>query len=61
LWRRDDLTRVKGIGPTYAERLVAAQYDSFAALVAADAGALGDTAGVSADTAQKWMKAAAAM
>jgi predicted flap endonuclease-1-like 5' DNA nuclease len=61
LWRPDDLTRVKGIGRAYSERLVAAQYDSLAALVAADAGALGKAAGVSADTAQKWMKAAAAM
>lgn len=54
----DDLTAVKGIGPVYAERLVDAGYDSFAALVSAGADAVGNAAGVSADTAQKWVKSA---
>ncbi len=55
----DDLTTVKGIGPVYAERLVAAGYDSFAALAAAGPEAVGGAAGVSADTAKKWMESAA--
>ncbi len=54
-----DLTAVKGIGPVYAERLVAAGYDSFATLVAAGADAVGDAAGVSTETATKWVKSAA--
>jgi predicted flap endonuclease-1-like 5' DNA nuclease len=54
-----DLTEVKGIGPVYAERLVAAGYDSFATLVAAGADAVGDAAGVSSETATKWVKSAA--
>lgn len=55
----DDLTAVKGIGPVYAERLAAAGYESYAAIVSAGADAVGDAAGVSADTATKWMKSAA--
>ncbi|GMQ85795.1 MAG: hypothetical protein BMS9Abin07_1363 [Acidimicrobiia bacterium] len=55
----DDLTAVKGIGPVYAERLVAAGYDTFATLVAAGADAVGDAAGVSSQTAAKWVKSAA--
>jgi predicted flap endonuclease-1-like 5' DNA nuclease len=55
----DDLTAVKGIGPVYAERLVAAGIDSFAGLTSAGAEAAGAAAGVSADTAEKWVKAAA--
>ena len=54
-----DLTEVKGIGPVYAERLVAAGYDSFATLVAAGADAVGDAARVSSETAAKWVKSAA--
>ncbi len=56
----DDLTAVKGIGPVYAERLVAADMTTFAALVSAGAEAVGDAAGVSTDTATKWVKSAAA-
>ena len=55
----EDLTEVRGIGPVYAERLVAAGYDSFATLVAAGADAVGDAAGVSSETATKWVKSAA--
>ena len=54
----DDLTAVKGIGPVYAERLVAAGIDSFAALASAGAEAAGAAAGVSANTADKWVRAA---
>jgi predicted flap endonuclease-1-like 5' DNA nuclease len=53
-----DLTEVKGIGPVYAERLVAAGFDTIAALAGGDAEAIGNAAGVSADTAKKWVKAA---
>jgi predicted flap endonuclease-1-like 5' DNA nuclease len=56
----DDLTAVKGIGPVYAERLVAADMTTFAAMVSAGAEAVGDAAGVSTDTAAKWVKSAAA-
>ena len=54
----DDLTAIKGIGPVYAERLVAAGIDSFAALAAAAPESAGDAAGVSADTATSWVKSA---
>ncbi len=54
----DDLTKVKGIGPVYAERLAAAGFDTFAALRSAGPEALGDAAGVSAETAAKWVRAA---
>jgi large subunit ribosomal protein L21 len=55
----DDLTAVKGIGPARAEKLNAAGYETIAALIAAGPDAVGDAAGVSADTAKKWMKSAA--
>jgi predicted flap endonuclease-1-like 5' DNA nuclease len=54
----DDLTVIKGIGPVYAERLVAAGFDTFAALASAGAEAAGNAAGVSSDTARKWVKSA---
>lgn len=44
----DDLTQIKGIGPTYARRLVAAGYDSYASI-----------AGASADTLREITKAPA--
>jgi predicted flap endonuclease-1-like 5' DNA nuclease len=55
----DDLTKVKGIGPVYAKRLAAAGFETFAGLASADAAAVGTAAGVSSDTATKWVKAAA--
>lgn len=55
----DDLTKITGIGPVYAERIVDAGYDSYAALIAAGAEAVGAAAGVSAETAEKWVKSAA--
>ena len=55
----DDLTAINGIGPVYAERIVDAGYDSYTALIAAGAEAVGAAAGVSAETAEKWVKSAA--
>lgn len=57
----DDLTAVKGIGPARAQRLNAAGYESIAALIAAGSEAVGEAAGVSAETAAKWLKSAAAL
>lgn len=55
----DDLTEIKGVGPTYAKRLNEAGYDSVAAMIAAGADAVGEAAGVSAGTAAKWLNSAA--
>jgi predicted flap endonuclease-1-like 5' DNA nuclease len=57
----DDLTAVKGIGPARAERLNAAGYETIAALITAGPDAVGDAAGVSTETAAKWLKSAAAL
>lgn len=55
----DDLTKVKGIGPVYAERLVEAGITSFAELAKADVAAVAGTAGVSESTAGSWLEQAA--
>lgn len=57
----DDLTAVKGIGPARAERLNAAGYETIAALITAGPDAVGDAAGVSTETAAKWLMSAAAL
>jgi predicted flap endonuclease-1-like 5' DNA nuclease len=44
----DDLTRLEGIGPTYARRLRAASITTFAQLAAADEGALAEIVGAPA-------------
>ncbi len=54
----DDLTKVKGIGPVYAERLAAAGMSTFKSMIAAGAEAVGDAAGVSKQTADKWVTSA---
>lgn len=54
----DDLTTVKGIGPARATRLNDAGYRTIAALIDAGPDAVGEAAGVSAETAEKWLKSA---
>jgi predicted flap endonuclease-1-like 5' DNA nuclease len=56
-----DLTKVKGIGPVYAERLAAAGIATFTELAAATAGAVSEAAGVSESTATIWIEQAAAL
>lgn len=57
----EDLTAVKGIGPARATRLNDAGYRTIAALIDAGPEAVGDAAGVSAETAAKWLKSAKAL
>jgi predicted flap endonuclease-1-like 5' DNA nuclease len=57
----DDLTAIKGIGPARAERLSTAGYPSVASLISAGPEAVGEAAGVSAETAAKWLSSAAAL
>ena len=55
------LTAIKGIGPARAERLSAAGYPSVASLISAGPEAVGEAAGVSTETAAKWLSSAAAL
>ncbi len=55
----DDLTAIKGVGPARAERMNAAGYESIASLISAGPEAVGEAAGVSAETAAKWLSSAA--
>lgn len=54
----DDLTTVKGIGPARATRLNEAGFRTIAALIDAGPEAVGEAAGVSAETAAKWLQSA---
>lgn len=55
----DDLTDIKGVGPARSDRLQAAGYDTIQSLIDAGPEAVGDAAGVSAETAAKWLTSAA--
>lgn len=58
----EDLTRIKGIGPTYARRLAAAGYDSYAAIAATPADTLREIAKAPAMTdIDAWIDAAKAL
>jgi predicted flap endonuclease-1-like 5' DNA nuclease len=57
----EDLTAVKGIGPARAKRLNDAGYQTIAALVEAGPNAVADAAGVTAETAAKWLNSAKAL
>jgi predicted flap endonuclease-1-like 5' DNA nuclease len=60
--KADDLTQVKGIGPTYARRLVAAGYDSYASIAAAPAETLREIAKAPAMTdIEAWIDGARAL
>jgi predicted flap endonuclease-1-like 5' DNA nuclease len=54
----DDLSEVKGIGPVYAARLADAGIDGFAALAAASAETVAESAGVSERMAIDWISQA---
>jgi len=55
----DPLTRIPGIGSTYASRLRDAGYTSVADLAEADPGALADTTGASEQKTTQWVERAA--
>ncbi|MFC7136832.1 helix-hairpin-helix domain-containing protein [Halobaculum litoreum] len=54
----DDLERIDGIGPTYAERLVDAGIETFAELAAADVDRVAAAANTSTSRADDWVAAA---
>lgn len=56
---RDDLTGLKGIGPTYRDRLLEAGVTTFTALADADAADVAAAAGVSRSRASDWISQAA--
>lgn len=56
--RPDDLSEVKGIGPVYASRLAGAGIDGFAALAAARAKTVAQSARVSEQMAADWISQA---
>ena len=51
----DDLTEVKGIGPTYAERLNGGGIRTFSHLAMTSASRVADLAGVSVSRAEAWI------
>ena len=55
----EDLTEIKGIGPTYASRLADMAISTRAQLVAADATAVAAGVGTSVTTVEGWQAAAA--
>ena len=57
----DDLTAIKGVGPARAQRMNAAGYHSIASLISAGPEAVGEAAGVSTQTAAKWLSSASAL
>ena len=54
----DDLTKVKGIGPVYRDRLADAGIHSFADLATADAAALAETIDVAGTMIEEWQEQA---
>ena len=52
---QDELSEVDGIGPTYAERLQDAGYETQAQLAEADAEAIAEAAQTSVERAQEWL------
>lgn len=50
-----ELESIKGIGPTYAERLRAAGYATAADLAGTDPDEIADVAGVSSNRARSWL------
>lgn len=50
-----ELESIKGVGPTYADRLRAAGYSSAADLAGADPGEIAKVAGVSSNRARSWL------
>ncbi len=57
----DDLTKVKGIGPVYAERLAESGITTYEALVGADAAAVADVVGTTEDAVAGWIAQAKAL
>ena len=55
----DDLTRVTGVGPTFAKRLVAAGINSFSDLANADSTELAETTGIAHSRVSDWVTRAA--
>lgn len=51
-----DVETVKGIGPSYAERLAEADVETVGELVGADAGALAERVDVSEDRVERWIE-----
>jgi hypothetical protein len=56
----DDLTRIKGIGPVYSDRLAASGISSFAALAAAEAAGLAAELDVREEQVASWIEQAKA-
>jgi predicted flap endonuclease-1-like 5' DNA nuclease len=59
--KKDDLTKVTGIGPVTAGKLNAAGITSFRALATAEVATVSEVAGTSTTAAAKWIKAARTM
>ena len=57
--KADDLTRVSGVGPTFAKRLVAADINSFSDLANADSAELAKKTGITHSRVSDWVAQAA--
>ena len=55
----DDITAIKGIGPTFAQRLSQAGVSTFATLAAEDAATIAEIASTTDAVAQRWIDDAA--
>lgn len=57
----DDLTLIKGIGPTYRDRLTSEGVGSFRALSDRNPEDIAEIAGTSTSVAESWVKSASAL